>query len=148
SAVTHVDSSKPAVAWARRNAERNALADRPVRWIVDDALAFTIREARRGRRYAGVVLDPPSYGHAADGRRSWRLDSDLPDLLDAIDAILEPAGFVLLTAHSEGIGPDALAEALEPLAWGATRVEADDLVLTAGSGARLPLGAYARVDRA
>ena len=53
----------PAVAWARRNAELSGLADRPIRWIVDDALAFVEREARRGRRYDGVVLDPPTYGH-------------------------------------------------------------------------------------
>src|SRR5215210_1634708 len=57
--VTHVDGSRPAVAWGRRNAELSGLADRPIRWIVDDALAFTSREARRRRRYAAVILDPP-----------------------------------------------------------------------------------------
>ena len=67
--VTHVDASRPAVAWARGNAERSGLADAPVRWIVDDAVAFTGREARRGRRYAGVILDPPSYGHGPGGGR-------------------------------------------------------------------------------
>jgi 23S rRNA (cytosine1962-C5)-methyltransferase len=59
--VTHVDAARPTVAWARRNAELSGLADRPVRWIVDDAVAFTEREVRRGRRYAGV-LDPPAPG--------------------------------------------------------------------------------------
>ena len=81
-AVTHVDASRPTVTWARHNAERSGLADRPIRWIVDDALAFAEREVRRGRRYAGVVLDPPTYGHGpgrgalADrgrpGGRCWR----------------------------------------------------------------------------
>jgi len=61
--VTHVDASRPAVVWARRNAELSRLADRPVRWIVDDALTYVRREERRGRRYAGIVLDPPTFGH-------------------------------------------------------------------------------------
>ena len=61
--VAHVDASKPAVAWARRNAELSGLADAPIRWLIDDARAFVRRERRRGRRYDGVVLDPPSYGH-------------------------------------------------------------------------------------
>ena len=75
-AVTHVDASRPTVTWARRNAELSGLADRPVRWIVDDAMAFTEREVRRGRRYAGVVLDPPTYGHGPErGRGGSRTTS-------------------------------------------------------------------------
>ncbi len=70
-AVTHVDASRPAVTWARHNADRSGLAERPIRWIVDDALAFTERELRRGRRYAGVVLDPPTYGHGPSSG-DWR----------------------------------------------------------------------------
>ncbi len=84
-AVTHVDAARTAVTWARRNAELSGLEDRPVRWIVDDALTFVEREARRGRRYDGVVLDPPSYGHAGGGR-TWRLEEDLPALLDVAAA--------------------------------------------------------------
>src|SRR5436190_5515199 len=61
--VVHIDASRPTVAWARRNAERSGLADAAIRWIVDDLRVFAEREVRRGRRYAGVVLDPPSYGH-------------------------------------------------------------------------------------
>ena len=72
--VVHVDASRPAVAWARRNAALSGLADRPVRWIVDDATSFVAREHRRGRRYDGLILDPPSYGHG-DGGRAWRLES-------------------------------------------------------------------------
>ena len=87
--VTHVDGARTAVAWARRNAELNGLADRPVRWIADDAVAFARRERRRGRRYAGIVLDPPSYGHGPGGH-DWRLERDLPGLLEDIAALLEP----------------------------------------------------------
>ena len=79
-AVTHVDGARPAIGWARRNAALSGLADRQIRWIVDDSEAFVAREGRRERRYDGVVLDPPSYGHGAGGR-SWKLADRLPDLL-------------------------------------------------------------------
>ena len=75
-AVTHVDASRPAVAWARRNAAANGLADRPIRWLVDDARAFVARDGGAGSRYDGIVLDPPTYGHGARGR-AWRLETDL-----------------------------------------------------------------------
>lgn len=102
--VTHVDASRPAVAWARRNASRSGLDGAPVRWIVEDARAFVAREARRGRRYDGVVLDPPSYGHAPRGGAAWRLETDLGELLSGIAALTGPdRGFFLLTAHTAGL---------------------------------------------
>ena len=85
--MVHVDAARSAIAWARRNAELNGLADAPIRWIADDAVRFTEREARRGRRYGGVILDPPSFGHDPAGRQ-WRLETDLPRLLEACRAIL------------------------------------------------------------
>jgi 23S rRNA (cytosine1962-C5)-methyltransferase len=144
-AVAHVDAARASVEWARRNAAASNLADRPVRWLVDDALTFVAREARRGRRYAGLVLDPPSYGHGTGGRR-WQLARALPDLLNACDAILEPTAFGLLTAHTPDFDAERLAAELAralgaPPAW----VEAGDLELRATSGARLPLGAFARI---
>lgn len=109
--VAHVDSARTAVSWARHNAKLSGLADRSIRWLVDDAMAFVAREARRGRRYDGIVLDPPSFGHA--GRRAWRLEEDLPDLLIACRAIAADDAFVLLTAHTEGIDGVALSTMLE-----------------------------------
>jgi len=109
-AVAHVDAAKGSVAWARRNAELSGLADRPIRWLVDDALSFVAREARRGRRYDGIVLDPPSFGRAKQGRRShaWRLEDELPELLDACAALATDDSWVLLTAHTEGLDGDQL----------------------------------------
>jgi 23S rRNA (cytosine1962-C5)-methyltransferase len=145
-AVTHVDGARPAVAWARRNAELSGLSDHPIRWIVDDVEGFVAREGRRGRRYDGVVLDPPSYGHGAAGR-SWRLEDRLPGLLAACAALTGPRpAFVVLTAHTPGFGADRLADELAgAFRRRAADVDAGELALRARSGARLRLGAYARM---
>jgi len=143
--VTHVDAARTAVTWARRNAELSGLEDRPVRWIVDDALTFVEREARRGRRYDGVVLDPPSYGHAGGGR-TWRLEEDLPALLDALRRVLEPGAFALLTAHTPGFDGERLGEVLaHGLRRGNARPETGDLGLDTADGRRLTLGSFARI---
>ncbi|MFL5675117.1 MAG: class I SAM-dependent methyltransferase [Chloroflexota bacterium] len=150
-AVTHVDASRPSVTWARHNAERSGLATRPVRWIVDDAVAFTEREARRGRTYAGVVLDPPTYGHGPGGR-DWRIEDDLPRLLATIARLLEPDGFVLLTAHTPEFDADRLAGSVraalprDSVARRSTTLEAGGLGLATADGRRLELGAFARVS--
>ena len=144
--VTHVDGARPAVGWARRNAELSGLADRPIRWIVDDIEAFVAREGRRGRRYDGVVLDPPSYGHGAAGR-SWKLADRLSDLLEACAALTGPRpAFIVLTAHTPGVWSGRLADELaaafrRPVA----EVDAGELDVRAASGAHLRLGAYARI---
>ncbi|MEO8437359.1 MAG: class I SAM-dependent methyltransferase, partial [Chloroflexota bacterium] len=143
-AVAHVDASRPTVAWARRNADLSGAADRQIRWIVDDAVAFAEREVRRGRRYAGVVLDPPSYGHGP-GRGAWRIEEDLGSLLATAGRLLEPDGFVLLTAHTVGFEDDRLAADLgRALGRTGAAVETGPLGLTTPDGRRLELGAFAR----
>lgn len=148
-AVTHVDASRPAVQWARRNATASGLDDRPIRWIVDDALAYLRREARRGRRYDGLILDPPSYGHGGDGGHAgaFRFERDVDELLAAALAVASPDAFWLLSTHTIGWDPKRLASTL---AWdlGAApgQVEPLALDLEASSGARLRLGAAARFD--
>jgi 23S rRNA (cytosine1962-C5)-methyltransferase len=145
--ATHVDAARATVAWARHNADLNGLGDRPVRWIADDAMAFVRREARRGRRYAGIVLDPPSYGHDTGGR-DWRLERDVPALLAACAQLLrdQARAFVLLTAHTPGVDGERLARWLDE-AMGSTatgRIETREMALDATSGQRLPLGWSAR----
>ena len=144
-AVTHVDASRGAIAWARRNSELSGLADRPVRWIVDDAAAFVAREARRGRRYDGIILDPPSYGRLKEGRRSrtWHLEDELPALLEACAAVAEDDAFVVLTAHTTGLEATDLRVAVAA-AFG-REPETRQLALEAASGARLDLGWAARL---
>ncbi len=147
-AVAHVDAARPAVAWARRNAAANGLEGASIRWLVDDARAFVGRERRRGSRYDGAVLDPPTYGHGASGR-PWHLDADLDPLLAECRTILSPDGFLLATAHTEHLGKDQLAGRLGlALRRGAADIETGDLRLDATSGASLARGVFARWDGA
>jgi 23S rRNA (cytosine1962-C5)-methyltransferase len=101
--VTHVDASKKAIGWARENAELSALADRPIRWICEDARRYVQREVRRGSRYDGIILDPPKYGRGPTGE-VWRLFENLPELVGLCADLLAPdASFLLLNAYAERI---------------------------------------------
>ena len=138
--VAHLDSSRPAVAWARRNAELSGLDTAPVRWLVDDARAFVRRERRRGRLYDGVVLAPPTYGHGAG---SWQIEDGLPELLDDLAALCGPRpSFALLSAHTPGFDGERLAAMLREHLG--TAADGFSLALDAKSGNRLALGAWAR----
>jgi 23S rRNA (cytosine1962-C5)-methyltransferase len=157
--VAHVDGARTAVEWARRNAALSGLTQAPIRWIVDDAEAFVGREARRGRRYDLVALDPPSYGHAKRGT-AWHLEERLAPLISACAGILAEEGVLLVSAHTPGydadrlgaVAADALAgrdpvsgRAAAGVARRATIVDAGPLDLRAESGALLPAGAFAAV---
>ncbi len=146
--VTHLDASRPAVGTARANADRSDLAGAPIRWIVDDAVAFTRREARRGRVYAGFVIDPPTYGHGARGvRGAWQFDGHIEELLVICREVAAPDAFWLLSTHSPGWDPDRLAALLAAQAGApAQSVEGRPLELIAESGARLHLGSAALLD--
>ncbi len=101
--VTHVDASKPTVAWARQNALLSNVGDRPIRWIVDDARDFVRKEIRRNKRYDAILLDPPSFGHGPDGSR-WEIHRDLlPLLLGLCELVSDRPRCMLLTGHSTRI---------------------------------------------
>lgn len=107
--VTHVDASKKSVAQARENAELSGLADRPIRWLVDDAAKFTAREVRRGRRYDGIILDPPKFGRGPGGE-TWRLEEGLPGLLGDCRRLLDDeSSFLFLTVYAVRMSSLALA---------------------------------------
>ena len=138
--VAHVDASRPAVAWARRNAELSGLADRPVRWLVDDARAFVRRERRRGRHYDALVVDPPTYGH---GNGAWQIESDLEPLLDDLAALAGPRpAFVLLSAHTPGFDGARLAALIRDRLG--VDAAGQELELIARTGNVLRLGSWAR----
>ena len=136
-AVTHVDASKKAVAWARENAELSGLSDRPIRWIVEDAKKYVQREVRRGSKYDGIILDPPKYGRGPDGQ-VWRLFEDLPELAGLCAQLLsENARFLVLNAYAERISGAALSGLLaEKLADRGGRIEWGELALEEQRGDR------------
>lgn len=136
--VTHVDASKKSVAWARENAARSGLADRPIRWIVDDALKFVQREGRRGVQYDGILLDPPKFGRGPKGE-VWEVYQSLPQLLDACRRVLSPEPlFVLLTVYAVKLSALHAAAALEEMMqpWRG-EVECGELVTVERSAGRL-----------
>ena len=124
--VTHVDASKRAVTQARRNQDLSGLAQRPIRWIVEDALKYLQREVRRGSRYEGLILDPPKFGRGAGGQ-VWEFFEHFPALLDACRELLSPEPlFVVITAYAVPASALALYHALEE------RLKGLGGVLTAG----------------
>jgi 23S rRNA (cytosine1962-C5)-methyltransferase len=135
--VTHVDASKKSVAWARDNAVLSDLADRPVRWITDDARKYVQREIRRGARYDGIILDPPKYGRGPAGE-VWRLYDDLPDLLAGCAALLsDQASFLLLNGYSERLSGLALGGLMAgALAGRAGTIDWGELALMEQTGVR------------
>lgn len=109
-AVCHLDSSKGMVEWARENAAISELADGRVRWIVEDVVKFIRREVKRKRPYAGVILDPPTFGRGSKGE-VWKIERDLPALLDQLmgDLCARKPDFVILSCHSTGFTAETLA---------------------------------------
>jgi 23S rRNA (cytosine1962-C5)-methyltransferase len=148
-AVTHVDASKKAVAWARENAELSGLAERPIRWITEDARKYVQREARRGSRYEGIILDPPKYGRGPGGE-VWRLFEDLPELTRLCAELLsDDAKFLVLNAYAERISGAALAGLLaEHLSDRGGRIEWGELALEEERGDRaVGMSFFARWSR-
>ena len=145
--VTHVDASKKSVAQARENAALSDMAARPIRWIVDDAAKFAAREGRRGRRYAGIILDPPKFGRGPEGE-VWRLEEHLPGLVRDCGALLDAdSRFLFLTVYAVRMSALALGGLLEEaLAHLPGRIEFGDLcVQEQGEGGRLlPTAIFAR----
>ena len=106
--VCHVDASKGMVSWARENAQLSGLQDRPIRWIVDDCKKFVEREIRRGNRYDGIVMDPPSYGRGPGGE-VWKLEDSIYDLVELCAGVLsDDPLFFLLNSYTTGLSPSVM----------------------------------------
>ena len=147
--VVHVDASKKSVAKARENASLSNMTDRPIRWIIDDAAKFTAREVRRGRRYDGILLDPPKYGRGPDGE-IWRLEEDLPELIANCRKLLdENSKFLFLTVYAVRMSAIAIGNLLqEAFADIGGTVEFGELaVQEEARGHLLPTAIFARWSR-
>ena len=147
--IVHVDASKKSVTQARANADLSGMADRPVRWIVEDAAKFVAREVRRNRRYDGILLDPPKYGRGPDGE-VWRLEEDLPALIANCRQLLDAdSRFLFLTVYAVRMSALAIGELLrQAFADLPGEVEAGELAVREETrGRRLPTAIWARWKR-
>lgn len=147
--VTHLDSVRQVVTWARGNMEASGLDG--IRWIIEDALKFARREAKRGNVYQGIILDPPAYGHGPDGEK-WKLDELLFGLLKSVAQILAPKdSFMVLNLYSNGysamLGETLVRQAFSLPRDGAAELESGELALRDKSGKVLPLSIFVRLKR-
>ena len=140
--VVHVDSVKPVITWARENMELSRLDG--IRWIVEDALKFVKREARRGSRYNGIILDPPAYGRGADGEK-WVLEENISEMIRTCSSLLDPGeNFLIMSLYSMGFS-SLIGENLIRAAFGAREtLGSGELYLNDSFGKKLPLGTIVR----
>lgn len=141
--VTHVDASKGMVTWGRENVTESGLADKPIRWLVDDCGKFVAREQRRGNTYDAILMDPPSYGRGPGGE-VWKLEEHIFDFVkECVKLLSDTPLFVVINSYTAGLSPSVMQYILGSLIDGGT-VEADEIGLpVTQSGLVLPCGSTA-----
>ena len=144
--VVHVDGSKASVNWAKENAELSGLDKKPVRWIVDDARKFVLREIKRGEKYDGIIMDPPSFGRGGKGE-IWKIEDELLNLLENCSKILSDNPlFFLVNGYAAGYSAQAYKNALTPIVekFGGEMEIGELTIEETKSGRLLPCGIFAR----
>lgn len=144
--VTHLDSVRQVVTWARNNMELSSLDN--IRWVVEDALKFVKREAKRGNRYQGIIMDPPAYGHGPDGEK-WKLDELLFEMMNYVKRILEKTdSFLVLNLYSNGYSA-LLSDTVVRSAFSldGEKTEYGELYLEDNFKRALPLSVFTRLRR-
>lgn len=143
--VCHLDASKGMVAWARENAVHNQLSSAPIRWIVDDAVKFLKREIKRGQRYEGIILDPPSFGRGNKGE-VFKIERDIHELLDLSQELLsENPLFLLFTTHTPGMTPIAMDHLMrQAINKRKGLIKTGEMILPSEGGTHIPSGSFAR----
>lgn len=141
--VFHLDSVKPVVSWARENMEASGLQH--IHWIVEDALKFVQREVKRGKRYQGIILDPPAYGRGPDGEK-WLLEEHINELTALCAELLEQEhSFLVMNLYSMGFSPLILDNLVQDFFPTVQHREYGELFIPDQSGKRLPLGVFCRI---
>ena len=147
--LTHVDASKKSVEAGKDNARLSGMADRPIRWLVDDAAKFAAREVRRGRRYDGIILDPPKFGRGPNGE-VWRLEESLPGLVADCRRLLDSdSRFLVLTVYAVRMSALAIGELLDQTLGDLPgKIECGDMAVREESrNLLLPTAIFARWSR-
>lgn len=148
--VTHVDASKGMVGWARENAASSGLADAPIRWLVDDCVKFVEREIRRGNKYDGIIMDPPSYGRGPKGE-IWKLEEKIHPFIKLCSKLLsDDAEFFLVNSYTTGLAPAVLTYMISTEVksqFGGSVVSEEIGLPVTASGLVLPCGASGRWSR-
>lgn len=139
--VTHVDSVKQCISWARENMEASHLEG--IRWVVEDALKFARREVKRGHRYDGIILDPPAYGRGPEGEK-WVLEQNIAEMLALCAELLSDGGFLVLNLYSMGLSATLAKSAVNQLIPSPSFEQFGELLFTDRAGKSLPLGVYYR----
>lgn len=142
--VTHVDSVKQCITWARENMEESHIEG--IRWVVEDALKFARREVKRGHRYDGIILDPPAYGRGPEGEK-WVLEQHISEMLALCAELLNPKGFLVLNLYSMGLSAMLAKSAVNQLIPAPRMEQFGELYFTDRSGKNLPLGVYYRCKK-
>ena len=144
--VCHVDASKGMVQWAKENAVSSNLADKPVRWLVDDCMKFVAREQRRGNKYDGLIMDPPSYGRGPGGE-VWKLEEQLYSFIELCSTILsDDARFFILNSYTTGLPPSVMEYMLNTILvkkFGGSVTSSEIGLHVTDSGLILPCGSTA-----
>ncbi|OQY30902.1 MAG: hypothetical protein B6241_15155 [Spirochaetaceae bacterium 4572_59] len=146
--VCHLDASKSAVNWARKNAAASGLQDQTIRYVVEDIIRFMERQVKRGNSYQGIVLDPPAFGRAP-GKKTWVLKRDLHTLMDLCRELFrEDPRFILISCHDPEISKEMLADQLSRFGMiSPGKISIKDLVIPSKNGNSLPNGIAARWSR-
>lgn len=148
--VTHVDASKGMVSWAKENAAVSGLSEAPIRWLVDDCVKFVEREIRRGNKYDGIIMDPPSYGRGPKGE-IWKIEEKIHPFIQLCTQILsDDPLFFLINSYTTGLQPAVLSYMLntELVKKAGGKVEAQEIGLPVSSnGLVLPCGASGRWEK-
>lgn len=145
--VTHVDASKPAIGWAKENQALNHLSEDSIRWILDDAFKFVKREVKRGSTYDGILMDPPAFGHAPNGK-TWKFAEDFPGLLAEAAQLLEPGpAFLLVNAYATNSSAVGLQNVMEDTLPRQGTLTCGELCLTQQDGRILSTGIVGRWHR-
>jgi 23S rRNA (cytosine1962-C5)-methyltransferase len=140
--TTHVDSIKQVVNWANENQELSNLKD--VRWVVEDALKFVKRELKRGKKYNGIILDPPAFGHGPNGEK-WKLEDHIQEMmLDVVQLLDEKEHFLILNTYSLGFSSVIVENLIKTSFPQVQNLETGELYLQATSGVKLPLGVFGK----